>query len=162
MSAVKNEHGSVPADRVLEITRVYKAPRKLVYAAITAREHIARWMAPNGFTMPVCEGDLRVGGKWRCCMVSPEGKEIWLGGVYTEVVPDRKVVCTHAWDDDNGKPGHETLLTIELDDADGGTKLTLHQAVFDSRESREGHRDGWNECLDKLGVVLDAIAKGAR
>ena len=128
MSAKGNE--SAPADRVLQITRVYAAPRELVYEAITGREHVARWMAPKGFTMPVCEGDLRVGGKWRCCMVSPEGKELWLGGVYTEIVPGRKLVCTHAWDDDDGKPGHETLLTIALEDADGGTKLALHQAVF--------------------------------
>ena len=155
MSAARNDPRSAPADRVLEITRVYKAPRKLVYEAITAREHIARWMAPNGFTMPVCEGDLRVGGKWRCCMVSPEGKALWLGGVYTEVVPDRKVVCTHAWDDDDGKPGHETMLSITLEDADGGTKLTLHQAAFATRESRDGHRGGWNECLDKLGALLE-------
>ena len=155
MSAARNDPRSAPADRVLEITRVYKAPRKLVYEAITAREHIARWMAPNGFTMPVCEGDLRVGGKWRCCMVSPEGKALWLGGVYTEVVPDRTVVCTHAWDDDDGKPGHETLLSITLEDADGGTKLTLHQAAFATRESRDGHLGGWNECLDKLGTLLE-------
>jgi uncharacterized protein YndB with AHSA1/START domain len=109
--------------------------------------------------MPVCEGDVRVGGTWRCCMVSPEGKELWLGGVYTEVVPDRKVVCTHAWDDDNGKRGHETLLTIALEDAGDGTKLTLHQAAFASRESRDGHRGGWNECLDKLDTVLREDAR---
>ena len=153
MSAKGNESAS--PDRVLEITRVYAAPRKLVYAAITEREHVARWMAPKDFTMPVCEGDLRVGGKWRCCMVSPEGKELWLGGVYTEIVPGRKVVCTHAWDDEDGKPGHETLLTIALEDADGGTKLTLHQAVFVTRESRDGHRGGWTECLDKLAALLE-------
>jgi uncharacterized protein YndB with AHSA1/START domain len=153
MSAKGND---APDDRALEITRVYAAPRELVYAAITEREHIARWMAPKGFTMPVCEGDLRVGGRWRCCMVSPEGKKLWLGGVYTEIVPGRKVVCTHAWDDDDGKPGHETLLTISLEDADGGTKLTLRQAEFATRESRDGHRDGWNECLDKLQSVLES------
>ena len=159
MSAKGNESKTAPADRVLEITRVYKAPRQLVFRAITEREHIARWMAPNGFTMPVCEGDLRVGGKWRCCMVSPEGRNLWLGGVYTEIVPDRKVVSTHAWDDDDGKPGHETLLTISLEDADGGTKLTLQQGVFDTRESRDGHRGGWNECLDKLGALIEKEAR---
>jgi uncharacterized protein YndB with AHSA1/START domain len=158
MSAAGNESKPAPADRVLEITRVYAAPRRLVYAAVTECGHIVHWMAPQGFTMPVCEGDLRVGGRWRCCMVSPEGKELWLGGVYTEIVPDRKVVCTHAWDDGNGKPGHETLLSIALEDADGGTKLTLHHAAFASRESRDGHRGGWNECLDKLGALLEKEA----
>jgi len=91
MSAKGNE--KAPQDRVLEITRVYAAPRKLVYEAITEREHIARWMAPKGFTMPVCEGDLRVGGKWRCCMVSPEGKELWLGGV---LIPHDKGLSGHS------------------------------------------------------------------
>ncbi len=153
MSAKGND--LAPPDRALEITRIYAAPRKLVYQAITACEHVARWMAPKDFTMPVCEGDLRVGGTWRCCMVSPEGKALWLGGVYTDIVPDRKVVCTHAWDDDDGKPGHETLLTIALEDAGGGTRLTLHQAVFATRESRDGHRGGWSECLDKLGALLE-------
>ena len=162
MSAKENESAraeSKPSDLALEITRVYAAPRSLVYKAVTEREHIARWMAPKGFTMPVCEGDVRVGGKWRCCMVSPEGKELWLGGVYTEVVPDRKVVCTHAWDEENGKPGHQTLLTIQLDDADGGTKLTLRQAEFESREARDGHRGGWNECLEKLAALLEKEAR---
>lgn len=154
MSAARNDSARASADRMLEISRTFAAPRSLVFKALTEREHIMRWMAPKGFTMPFCEGDVRVGGAWRCCMVAPDGVEHWVGGVYREVVPDRRVVCTHAWDE-SGQRGHETLLTITLDDAKGGTKLTLQQAAFASRESRDGHRGGWNECLDKLALLLD-------
>lgn len=76
------------ADKVLVITRVFDAPRSLVFQAWTRKEHLDRWCAPRGFTIPYSEGELRVGGAWRCCMRAPDGVEHWLSGTYREIVED--------------------------------------------------------------------------
>lgn len=141
-------------DRTLVITRVFEAPRRLVFEACTQTRHLSRWCAPHGFTITHCEGDLRPGGAWRCCMRSPEGVDHWVGGVYREIVDGERVSFTHAWDDDSGERGHETVVTITLAEERGRTRLTLHQAIFASVESRDGHRGGWDQCLDKLGLLL--------
>lgn len=139
----------------LVITRVFDAPRKLVFAAWTQSEHVSHWLCPHGFRISFNEADLRPGGSWRSCMVSPEGKELWLGGIYREIVPDQRLVFTHAWDDEHGKPGHETLVTVTLEEIDGGkTRLTLRQAFFETAASRDGHGGGWTQCLERLESYL--------
>lgn len=138
----------------LVITRILDAPPSLVFKAWTEREHLVHWLCPHGFTLTHCEGDVRPGGAWRSCMRSPDGRDLWLGGVYREIVEPERLVFTHAWDDADGKPGHETLVTVTLADQGGKTKLTFHQAFFDSVESRDGHAGGWGECFDKLAVHL--------
>ena len=136
-----------PGDSVLVVTRVFDAPRRLLFRAWTRKEHLDRWCAPRGFTIPYSEGDLRA---WRCCMRAPDGVEHWLSGTYREVVEDGLLVFTHAWEDERGQRGHETLVTVRFADQDGKTKLTFHQAIFDSVEARDGHASGWTECLDRL------------
>ena len=73
MSPKKPESKREPANRVLEITRIFSAPRHLVFEAWTKTEHLREWCAPKGFTIPFSEGDLRPGGKWRSCMRTPDG-----------------------------------------------------------------------------------------
>lgn len=151
------ERDSVTAtasDRELLITRVFDAPCELVWKAWT--EDMAKWSAPRGFTMPVSEGDVRPGGKWRAMMKSPDGKELWLGGEYHEVVPPERLVFTHAWDNENGQPGDESLVTVALADVGGNTKMTFKQSGFTSVESRDGHNDGWTQCFDILDDLLTA------
>jgi uncharacterized protein YndB with AHSA1/START domain len=139
------------------LTRVFDAPVDLVWRAWTEQEHLAKWSAPRGYTITRGEGDLRAGGKWRCCMRDPDGAEHWLGGVYREIVPPRLLVMTHAWDDEGGKPGPETVVTVRLEDLGGRTKLTLEQTGFASDESRDGHKGGWSECLDILAEHLATV-----
>jgi uncharacterized protein YndB with AHSA1/START domain len=98
----------------LVITRSFDAPRSLVFKAWTEREHLVHWSAPKGFTITHSEGDLRPGGAWRACMRSPDGVDLWLGGVYREIVEPERLVFTHAWEDADGKRGHETLVTVTL------------------------------------------------
>jgi uncharacterized protein YndB with AHSA1/START domain len=141
----------------LVLTRVFDAPVELVWRAWTESEHLAKWSAPRGYTIPHGESDLRVGGKWRCCMRDPDGGELWLGGVYREIVPHKLLVMTHAWDDESGRPGPETTVTVRLEDLGGRTRITLEQTGFDSEQSREGHRGGWSECLDLLAEHLAAM-----
>lgn len=140
----------------LRIERTFDAPVALVWACWTEQAHLAKWSAPRGFTIPKGEGDLRSGGKWRCCMRTPEGNEAWLGGVYREIVPLRRLVMTHAWEED-GVPGHETLVTVRFEDLGERTKVTLEQTGFDSSGARDGHQGGWSECLDILAEHLAAL-----
>ena len=138
----------------LTITRIFEAPVALVFAAWTRPEHLLRWSCPRGFTIPHSQGDIRPGGSFRTCMRSPQGEDHWLGGTYREIVENRRLVSTHAWDDAEGKPGHETLVTVTLEDLGGRTRLTLHQAFFLTASSRAGHEGGWSESLDKLAEFL--------
>jgi len=144
------------AERMLTIERTFDAPRSLVFACWTQKEHLDAWSCPRGYSISHSEGDLRPGGRWRVCMVAPDGSELWLGGVYRDIVPNELIVMTHVWDGEDGKPGHETLLTLRFEERGGKTKLTLHQAVFDSVESRDGHEGGWGEALDKLAEHMAA------
>jgi uncharacterized protein YndB with AHSA1/START domain len=150
---------SETADRELSIKRTFDAPRAVVYQAWTEAKRIAAWCAPRGYTVIHSEGDLRPGGAWRSCMRSPDGQELWLGGVYREVVPQQKLVFTHAWDS-NGRPGHETLVRVELEDHAGETRMNFEQGVFESVEERDGHRGGWVECFDRLDDYLERLHDG--
>jgi uncharacterized protein YndB with AHSA1/START domain len=137
----------------LVLTRVFDAPVDLVWRCFTEQEHLAKWSAPHGYTIPKGEGNLNVGGKWRCCMRAPDGGEHWLGGTYREIVPRQRLVMTHAWEE-NGKPGPETLVTVRFEAVGDRTKVTLEQSGFASDASRDGHRGGWSECFDLLAEHL--------
>jgi uncharacterized protein YndB with AHSA1/START domain len=150
MAAGKNNLAPKTAVNGIVITRILPAPRALVFAAWTKPVHLKKWSAPHGFTIPVSRGDLRVGGKWRACMVSPQGEKLWLGGVYREVVKNERLVFTHTW-----KGGdEETLVTVDLADHARGTKMTFRQTGFSSAGSRAGHRGGWAQCFDRLAALL--------
>jgi uncharacterized protein YndB with AHSA1/START domain len=120
----------------------------------TDHEHLKRWCCPTGFSISFSEGEIRVGGSFRTCMRSPEGEDHWLVGTYREIVSPRRIVFTHAWQDETGKPGHETTVSVTLEEQDRRTRLTLHQASFPTRSLRDGHREGWNETLDSLEGYL--------
>ena len=154
MAARNNPVGTDSPELV--ITRVFDAPRALVYKAWTEPAHIKHWSAPQGYKVTHADGDLRVGGRWRSCMRSPEGEDLWLGGVYREVIENERLVFTHAWDGPDGRPGHETLVTVQLDDEGDKTRMTFRHALFDSEKERDGHLGGWNQCFDQLGVYLAA------
>lgn len=155
---MKNSAMTTAKDRELVITRIFDAPPALVFKMWTDPEHMKRWAAPRGLTVTHGEGEMRPGGAWRSCMHTPTGEDLWLSGVYQEIVADRKISFTHAWEDGDGERGHETLVTVTLEPLGRKTKLTLHQAVFDSVDSRDGHGGGWGESLDKLAEHLAEAA----
>lgn len=136
------------AERNLVITRVLAAPRDLVFKTWTERQHLVHWSAPRGFTITHCEGDARPGGSWRCCMQSPSGVDYWVGGVWREIVVPERLVFTHAWDDEDGRPGPETLVTVTFAERGRRTELTVQQARFGAMASRDAHHEGWSEGLD--------------
>jgi uncharacterized protein YndB with AHSA1/START domain len=140
------------ADRVLEIERIFDAPRSLVFKAWTEPEHLVHWYGPRGFTLRSCKLDLRPGGSWRSCMLSPEGREYWVKGVYREIVEPERLVFTYAHENQDGTVVNETLVTFA--EQRGKTKLTLRQAIFESVKERDSHRGGWNSSLDRLVEYL--------
>lgn len=141
-------------ERTLVITRVFDAPRPLVFRAWTQPEHIVRWWGPKGFTLTACEMDFRPGGAFRFSMRSPEGTDYPHRGVYREIVEPERLVFTWAWENENGDPGHETLVTLNFAEQEGKTRLTFRQAVFETVADRDSHEGGWTECLDCLADYL--------
>jgi uncharacterized protein YndB with AHSA1/START domain len=140
----------------LTITRVFDAPRKLVFKAFSTPEHLMRWWGPKDFVMRFAKTDFRPGGKWRTCFRSPVGQDYWAEGTYRELVEPERLVFTFAWQEEEGM-GPEMLTRVVLDDLSGKTRLTFHQGTFDTRESRDSHAEGWSECMDRLGVYLAQI-----
>ena len=153
--AVRASTSAEATSRELEITRVFDAPRSLVFNAWVQPGRLVEWWGPKGFTVPSCAMDVRPGGSFRFVMRSPEGSEHRLQGVFREIVRPERIVLTWAWVDDDGKRGHETLLTVTLAEEGGSrTKLTLRQAVFESLTARDAHRSGWDSGLDCLAEYL--------
>ena len=145
------------AERELVVTRLIDAPRALVFKAWTQPEHIARWWGPRGFTTIGCDMDIRVGGRFRCGMRSPEGTDYWKVGVYRELVEPERIVFTFAWEDTHGTPGHELVTTVTLSEQDSKTLLTLHQVGFETTERRDDHVQGWSSCLERFAEYMAII-----
>jgi uncharacterized protein YndB with AHSA1/START domain len=152
--AARSNAATEPAERELVITRMFDAPRHIVFKAWTEPERLMRWWGPRGYTMTLCEMDIRPGGAYRFHMRSSDGTELRLAGVLREIVEPARLVLTSAWVDAEGKPGHETLLTLTFADRGGKTLLTLHQAVFESVTARDAHIGGWTSALDCLAEYL--------
>ncbi len=136
------------------MTRIFDAPRHLVFEAWTKKEHLDKWCAPHGFTIPFSEGDLRPGGAWRTVMIAPNGEKYPVHGVYREIIPNELLVFTHIWEEDDGTAEHETVVTIRFADEGGKTKMTFEQKIFRSVESRNGHEGGWTQAFEKLAGFL--------
>lgn len=143
------------ADLDLVITQIFDAPRRLVFKAWTEPDRVARWWGPQGFTTQYCEMDIRPGGGYRFCMRSPQGVDHWKRGVYREIVEPERIVFTFAWEDADGRPGHQTLITVTFEEQGAKTRLTLRQAVFDTLARRDEHRIGWTSCLQRFAEYLE-------
>jgi uncharacterized protein YndB with AHSA1/START domain len=145
------------ADRELVVTRLIDAPRRLVFRAWTEPEQVSRWWGPQGFVTTHCDMDIRPGGAFRCCMRSPEGTDYWKRGVYREIVEAERIVFTFAWEDADGTPGQELLTTVTFADEGARTRLTLHQAEFETVERCEDHRTGWTSCLERFAEYMVTV-----
>jgi len=126
---------TVPSDREIAMTRVFNAPRKLVFNAWTKPELVRRWLlGPPGWTMPVCEIDLKVGGAYRFEWLGQDGTRMGMGGVYREIVTPERIVNTQLFDVD--WTGGETLGTLLFTEQGGKTTLT-NSVLYSSREARD-------------------------
>lgn len=143
------------AERELVITRIFDAPRGLVFSAWTEPEHMARWFGPRGFTSTVLRNELRPGGAYRIHMRGPENDDHWMQGVFHEIAAPERLVMAGSWADADGNPtSPETVLTLTFEEHEGKTKLTLRQVGFESVTARDAHRNGWSSSMDCLGEYL--------
>jgi len=144
--------------RELHITRVFDAPRDLVFKAWTDPEHLANWWGPRGSVTPKCEMDARPGGSYQFLMRAASGREVIWSGVCRELKAPEKLVLTCSIRNPDGTViSAETVLTLTLEDQQGKTRLTLHQGVFDSVENCEAHQRGWRDALDRIGEYLARV-----
>jgi uncharacterized protein YndB with AHSA1/START domain len=147
------------ADDELLITRTFDAPAALVFKLWSEPEHMKRWMGPKDFVCPEVQIDFRVGGAYRAMIASPAHGENRFGGIYREIVRNRRLVFTFAWDNDGPSAGVETLVTITFEERDGKTVQTFHQSPFLNVERRDSHVGGWTQTFDKLGAYVATITK---
>jgi uncharacterized protein YndB with AHSA1/START domain len=154
-SKVSKTQFATPSDREVTITRVFAAPRQLVFDAFTKCEHLRNWMlGPDGWTMPICEMDLRPGGKIRWTWRRETGTEMTITGVMQEFSPPDRFVATESW----GAPWPETLNTTVFVEKDGRTTVT-QTILYPSKEARDaatatGMTDGVNVSFERLDQYL--------
>jgi uncharacterized protein YndB with AHSA1/START domain len=148
---------STPTDREVVITRVLDAPRRIVFDAWTNPQYIPRWLAPDDWTMPVCEMDARPGGKWRYQYRKADGTEMTLSGTIREVRPPERLVSTESW----GPEWPETVNTLVLTESEGMTTVTL-TVTYPSKEARDaalrtGMKDGMEQGFAKLDALVGTL-----
>src|SRR5205809_828423 len=125
------------------LTRVFDAPRELMWKLWTEPEHIRKWWGPKGFTLPGCEMDFRPGGTYRFVMRGPDGLDNPFHGVYRDIVRNERIVFTAVLDN---LPGHELVTTVTFAEDGGKTKLTVRQTTPPGEAGR-GQNQGWSETL---------------
>lgn len=152
--------------RGVEITRIFEAPRELVWRVWTDPQQLMRWWGPTEFTAPACHIDLRVGGKYLFCMQGPDGTKIWTTGTYQEIVPLERLVYSDSFADETGNAvpashygmGDEIpfamTVTVTFEELEGKTKMTLRHEGLPAGELSEMTAVGWNESFDKLAESL--------
>lgn len=159
-----------PDAKSVVISRVFDAPRDLLWTAWTEPKHMAQWFGPTVFTNPICEIDLRVGGAWRIVMRGPDGADYPLKGVYREIVRPERIVSSINVDEHPGSwhdmvnPQHEPLdlhWAVTFEDLAGKTRLSI-RTNFSSTTLRDafvkmGMGEGWSESLDKLEALLARV-----
>jgi len=149
---------TTPSDREIVMTRVFDAPRALVFEAHSKPEHLRRWWGPRGHTLPVCELDFKPGGTYRFVSRGPDGNEDAFRGEYREIVPPERLVYTFEWE---GLPGHVSVDTITFVERDGKTTV-ITTTLFDSIQDRDGMlqsgmEQGASESYDRLAELLEQL-----
>ncbi|QYO66531.1 SRPBCC domain-containing protein [Leptolyngbya sp. 7M] len=134
----------------LSLERIFDAPIDLLFEVWTEPKHLVNWWGPNDFTLPHCDVDFRVGGKYRFCMRSPEGEDHWVTGEYKIIDEPSSLAFTWIREDTSGNALCDTLVSISLEQYNGGTRLILEHTGFDSVPYRDEHISGWGACLDRL------------
>ena len=149
---------TTPSPREIVMTRVFDAPRSMVFDAFTKPELLKRWFGPRGWSLVVCEVDYRVGGTFRFVLRSPDGKDMGMRGVYREIAAPDRSVHTESFDD---FPGESIVTTVMVEDR-GRTTMTA-TLLYPSQEVRDaviksGMEHGAAETYDKLAEHLASIA----
>ncbi len=152
---------ALPMERELVITRVFDAPRDLVFRAWTDPKHMTQWWGPKYFTNRVEQMDVRPGGAWRIVMCAPDGAEYPAQGIYREIIPPDRLVFTNTAVDKDGKVIIDGFTTVTFADQGGKTKLTLETRgtakVDYAANYLQGMEAGWTQSLERLGETLASL-----
>jgi uncharacterized protein YndB with AHSA1/START domain len=149
---------ATPSDREIVVTRLFDAQRELVFEAWTNPKYLPQWMlGPEGWTMPVCEIDLRPGGAWHFVWRQADGTELDMHGVYREIAPPERLVSTESW----GENWPETLNTLVLSEEGGKTRATITM-LYPTKEDRDaavktGMAKGLSNSFDRLETYLASL-----
>jgi uncharacterized protein YndB with AHSA1/START domain len=168
-TAAHNQSGTGNATRFengdLVINRTFNAPRELVWRAWTDPNMFSQWWGPKAYSAPVVKIDFREGGKWLAVMRDADGNDIWSGGTYKKIVPVEHITTTDHFADAEGNivssevygmrgVPMEMLITVDLEDVNGKTRMTLRHQGLPAGEHLEGASIGWNESLDKMEAIF--------
>jgi len=153
---------TTPSDREIASTRIFDAPRELVFEAHSSCEHMSNWWGPRRYEVGSCEMDFRPGGTWRIVHKGSEGEIAAFRGEFREIVRPERIVWTFEWE---GMPGHVSVQTATFEEHDGKTVLTA-TVVFDSVEDRDGMlqsgmEEGAAETYDRLDEYLEVLKTSA-
>jgi uncharacterized protein YndB with AHSA1/START domain len=149
------------------IERTFDAPANVVWQMWTRPEYFKKWYGPKGFSVPVAEMDVRVGGKHLFCMATPDGsRKMWSTGEYSEVIPNQRLVYTDSMADEHGNvvaPPPEmgaypttTEVTVRLEEIDGRTKMVVTHAGIPASDGASG---GWEQAFDKMADQIETVLK---
>lgn len=161
---------STNSKEAVVIERTFEATVDLIWQMWTDPDHFKRWYGPQGFSIPVADMDLRIGGKRLICMASPDGSmKMWTTGEYTEIVPAERLVYTESPADENGNVVSPTAIgmpegyppmtevTVVFEDLGGRTKMVMTHAGMPAGSGAGG---GWNQAFDKLADHIETIPNG--
>ena len=138
----------------LKIKRFIRASRDRVFAAWTDPAQLKKWFGPENVQTRDLIADVRVGGQFRWDLTDQEGKEITISGEYREVEPGKKIVFTWKHEGDEDWKNHNSIVTVEFFDRDGGTEIRLTHEKLPTEASRDDHEQGWNSVLEKVEKFL--------
>jgi uncharacterized protein YndB with AHSA1/START domain len=154
------------------VTRVFDAPRELVWKAWTEPKYVMQWWGPHGFTSPYCQMDFRVGGKSLCCMKTPDGQEFWNAIEYHEIVLHEKIVSSMYFADSKGNKVEPEAYGIEHEAIDGAFDVTLFEDLGNGQTrlthignepmesaKNSGQLEGWKQTLDKFAAVVEGLVQ---
>ncbi|MBS1915251.1 MAG: SRPBCC domain-containing protein [Bacteroidetes bacterium] len=153
----------VMPDKELTLTRILKAPRDVVFNAWIDVKQLAKWWGPGGFTNPVCEIDVKPGGKIYIEMKAPDGTVYPMNGEFIEVIKSEKIVFVSGALDKNGQTIFEVMNTVTFEEDGKNTKLTLHAVVdhvsADAKPYIGGMDEGWSQSLVRLEQLVMGISQ---
>ncbi len=143
-----------PVAPALVLRRTYAAPRQRVFDAWTKPELAMKFLGTGDVTVPEVRMDVRTGGSYNIVMRMPDG-ELWnVRGTYREVRAPERLVMTWRWEEGRPEDEHDTLLTVEFNDLDGGTELVLTHEQFASEDSRDRHQEGWAKIVERFAALV--------
>ena len=149
-------HNQAAGSRQIQVVRMFDAPRELVFRNWTEPELIARWFAPDPYSVTECQLDARPGGKWRVQYRSDDGTTHTESGEFRELVPPEKVVMTLTQQGPSGSRGPDTVVHVTLEAAGAQTRMTFVQTGFEADKHRDENAEGWSECFRKLERSLQS------